>query len=207
MRWTAACGEDSPLLPIHHSPHHSPFTTTTTTTMAPKHKSRQTAATTATAAPHQPAPLPDWPAFSPRIPDADLALHELLPGHIVTVPNLWTATLCRNYVSFLASLPLTTTPGKPKRGDAVRVNDRFQVHDPAFAVRLWSDTALKHLVTGTAQEGALPLTESQRRQLWGGDVVGLNPNIRIYRYAKGQFFDQHCRHSPLPPLRHVGIAP
>lgn len=30
--------------------------------------------------------------------------------------------------------------------------------------------------------------------------VGLNPNIRIYRYSKGQFFDQHCMHLPLLPL-------
>ena len=27
----------------------------------------------------------------------------------------------------------------------------------------------------------------------GGDVVGLNPSIRIYRYTKGQFFDCHCK--------------
>jgi len=26
---------------------------------------------------------------------------------------------------------------------------------------------------------------------WGGEVVGLSPNIRIYRYSKGQFFDKH----------------
>ncbi|KAI8930785.1 hypothetical protein NX059_011810 [Plenodomus lindquistii] len=153
--------------------------------MAPTKKSRQ-------AAPSPPArPLPNWPAFTPLMPEADLALHELLPGHIVTIPNLWTATLCRTYVSFLASLPLTTTPGKPKRGDAVRVNDRFQVHDPAFAERLWTETALKKLVTGAVKEGALDMTESQRRELWGGQVIGLNPNIRIYRYSKGQFFDQH----------------
>jgi hypothetical protein len=32
----------------------------------------------------------------------------------------------------------------------------------------------------------------------------LNPNIRIYRYKKGQFFDQHCKfnlHVPVPPTR------
>jgi hypothetical protein len=33
----------------------------------------------------------------------------------------------------------------------------------------------------------------------GGEVVGLNPKIRIYRYTKGQFFDQHCI-SPFPNL-------
>jgi len=153
--------------------------------MAPKKKTRPEPSTKPTPLP--PA-LPRWPALSPLLPASDLALHELLPGQIVAVPQLWTATLCRNYVSFLSSLPLTTTPGKPKRGDAVRVNDRFQVDDPAFAARLWSETALEKLVTG---DGARPLTESQRHQLWGGDVVGLSPNIRIYRYAQGQFFDQH----------------
>lgn len=27
----------------------------------------------------------------------------------------------------------------------------------------------------------------------GGEVIGLNPNIRVYRYTKGQFFDAHCK--------------
>jgi hypothetical protein len=33
----------------------------------------------------------------------------------------------------------------------------------------------------------------------GGEVVGLNPNIRIYRYRPGQFFDAHCKlqHRPV----------
>lgn len=26
----------------------------------------------------------------------------------------------------------------------------------------------------------------------GGEVIGLNPRIRIYRYTKGQYFDCHC---------------
>lgn len=26
----------------------------------------------------------------------------------------------------------------------------------------------------------------------GGEVVGLNPNVRVYRYSKNQFFDCHC---------------
>lgn len=114
---------------------------------------------------------PNWPALHPLIPASDLSLHELLPNQIITVPNLWTATLCKTYVSFLSSLPLTTTPGKPKKGDALRVNDRFQLDDPAFAERLWSGTALKGLVLGTAEEGTLALTDAQRRELWGGEVV------------------------------------
>ncbi|KAF2138595.1 uncharacterized protein K452DRAFT_233983 [Aplosporella prunicola CBS 121167] len=128
---------------------------------------------------------PNWPPFKPLIPTTDLTLHELLPNQIITIPNFWPSSLCKTYVSFLASLPLTTTPVKPKKGDAVRVNDRFQIDDAVFARRLWEETALKALHDG------LRLTRQQRRELWGGDVVGLNPNIRIYRYSKGQYFDQH----------------
>jgi hypothetical protein len=143
--------------------------------MAPKKKS-----TRPSIPPPVAKPAPNWPPFSPLIPEADLALEDVMPGQIVTIPNFWTSTLCKSYVSFLSSLPLTTTPGRPKKGDAVRVNDRYQIDDPAFAERLWSETALKGIV------------EAQPKEIWGGDVIGLNPNIRIYRYSKGQFFDQHC---------------
>ncbi|KAK4976518.1 hypothetical protein LTR66_006357 [Elasticomyces elasticus] len=133
---------------------------------------------------------PNWPPFAPLLPEADLSLHTLHKDQIVTIANFWTSTLCKNFVAFLASLPLVTTPGKPKKGDAVRVNDRFQIEDAAFAERLWSGTCLKTLVLHGEVDGA-DLDTDSRRQLWGGEVLGLNPNIRIYRYNKGQFFDQH----------------
>lgn len=158
--------------------------------MAPKKKGKAELVPKVPAA--RPAQPPNWPAFAPLIPESDLSLQETLPAQIVTIPNFFTATLCKNYVSFLSSLPLTTTPGKPRKGDAVRVNDRYQIQDPAFAERLWSGTSLKNLVTGAANDDGLTLTEAQRDELWGGEVIGLNPNIRIYRYTKGQFFDQHC---------------
>lgn len=136
----------------------------------------------------EPKTVPSWPPIQPLIPSSDLSLTTVVPSQIITISNFWTSTLCKNYVSFLSTLPLTTTPGKPKRGEAVRVNDRYQINDPAFAERLWTQTALKELVTGEAA-GA---TEVERWTLWGGEVIGLNPNIRVYRYGKGQFFDQHC---------------
>ncbi|OAL45690.1 hypothetical protein IQ07DRAFT_215776 [Pyrenochaeta sp. DS3sAY3a] len=156
--------------------------------MAPKKKSKPE---TSPAQQIQRPQPPNWPALTPLIPKLDLSLSEVLPGQIITIPNFWTATLCKNYVSFLSTLQLATTPGKPKKGDAVRVNDRFQVDDPVFAERLWSTTSLKDLVMGTSGDDGLGLTDDQRKHLWGGEVVGLNPNIRIYRYSKGQFFDQH----------------
>jgi hypothetical protein len=122
-----------------------------------------------------PTPPPNWPPFDPLVPESDLSLHEVLPNQIITVPSLWTSTLCKNYVSFLSSLPLTTTPGKPKKGHAVRVNDRFQIDDPVFAERLWSLTALKNLVLGINEEGGLGLMKDAQVKLWGGEVV--NPPV------------------------------
>jgi len=137
---------------------------------------------------------PNWPAVQPVLPASDLELIPLLPHQILTIPRFWTANLCKAYVTFLSSLPLLTTPGKPKKGDAVRVNDRYQVDDAAFAEQLWSGTALKELVESPVIDGEV-LSEDARRTLWGGDVLGLNSKIRIYRYKKGQFFDQHCMFS------------
>lgn len=91
-----------------------------------------------------------------------------------------------------------TTPGaRPKKGDAVRVNDRFQVDDGGFAERLWAETGLRGLVM---REGGIGEGDEQGEKgdcegdggLWGGEVVGLNPSIRVYRYTPGQFFAKHC---------------
>lgn len=58
-----------------------------------------------------------------------------------------------------------TTPGKPKKGDAVRVNDRVQIVDPAFANRLWIETGLRELVNGTGEEDD-EINKEERERLW-----------------------------------------
>ncbi|PGH14037.1 hypothetical protein AJ79_03307 [Helicocarpus griseus UAMH5409] len=139
---------------------------------------------------------PNWPPLKPLVPASDLYLETLLDDQIIIIRNLLTSTLCKTYVNFLSSLPLVTTPSRPKKGEAVRVNDRFQVHDPVFAERLWGETGLKGLVSDVGNEGG----EAKGVGLWGGEVLGLNPNIRIYRYGAGQFFDKHYDDSvPLSP--------
>ncbi|EDN08990.1 predicted protein [Histoplasma mississippiense (nom. inval.)] len=75
---------------------------------------------------------PNWPDLKPLVPASDLHLETLLDDQIPIIRNLFTATLCKTYVSFLSTLPLVTTPGRPKKDEAVRVNDRFQMHDSAF---------------------------------------------------------------------------
>lgn len=148
--------------------------------------------------------LPDWPTLQPLVPTADLALETLLEDQIILIHNFFTSTLCKKYVSFLSSLPLITTPVKPKEGEAVRVNDRIQFDDPAFAEQLWSFTALKDLVTALPRNRRLELgsedlvivperrTHQEAEKLWGGELCGLDPRIRVYRYGTSIL-------SPLPP--------
>jgi hypothetical protein len=115
--------------------------------------------------------VPDWPPLKPLLPSSDLSLSTLVESQIVVIRNFWTATLCKNYVSFLSALPLVTTPGQPKKGDALRVNDRFQINDPAFANRLWLETGLQELVCGNGggEEGETEdggMTKEERQKLW-----------------------------------------
>ena len=130
-----------------------------------------------------PVPLPNWPPLQPLVPTTDLNLETLLEGQIIVIHNFLTSTLCKKYVAFLSSLPLVTTPAKPKAGDALRVNDRLQFDDPSFSEQLWSSTALKALVDGSAENKCESLTPDEAKKLWGGEVCGLNPRIRIYRYG------------------------
>lgn len=138
--------------------------------------------------------IPPWPLL--ERPYEEISLHQLLPGQIVTIPGFWDSFFCKRFVEFLRGLPLTTTPGKPKKGEAVRVNDRFQIDDGSFAARLWNETGLKELVLAAHLDDAPVGSEEDvsRRQnnIWGGTPIGLSPNIRVYRYSAGQYFDQHC---------------
>ena len=121
-----------------------------------------------------------WPLLRPLVPTVDLHLQALLQDQIFVVSKLFTTSLCQKYISFLADLPLITTPTRPKKGDAARINDRLEVYDPQFATILFNTTGLETLMRESGCD-------------WGGELCGLNPRIRIYRYTKGQFFDKHCK--------------
>lgn len=106
---------------------------------APPPAAPATAATGTAAA----ASPPSWPPFKPSLPVVDLTPDSLVQDKVVVLRSFFPRSLCRDYVSFLRELPLITTPGKPKRGEALRVNDRFQISDARFANRLWTETGLK----------------------------------------------------------------
>lgn len=54
----------------------------------------------------------------------------------------FTSTLCKSYVSFLSTLPFTTTAHLPKKGEATKMNGRIQFDDPEFAENLQNATRL-----------------------------------------------------------------
>jgi hypothetical protein len=132
--------------------------------MPPKQKAKGKPAGTKAESAKVTESAPHWPPLQPLIAASDLRLEVLVPTQILLIRKFWTSTLCKRYVQFLSNLPLTTTPGKPKKGEAVRVNDRFQVEDPDFATTLWNQTAICSLVQQSAgiEHGAA---------LWGGTVV------------------------------------
>lgn len=65
---------------------------------------------------------------------------------------------------------------------AFRDNDRVSVQDEAFAQHLWQASGLQRIFSNMQlPDGAHP--------------IGLNPNIRIYRYSTGQRFGKHIDES------------
>ncbi|KAI8056061.1 hypothetical protein BDF22DRAFT_599728, partial [Syncephalis plumigaleata] len=105
-----------------------------------------------------------------------LESNVLLADQIIVFANFLSPTECHALLNMAHQLPMTITP-PPKRDEAYRDNWRFSVDDPTFADRLWRaglDVACTQL------EGGL------HRQ-----AVGLNSNIRLYRYDSTQRFGQH----------------
>ncbi|RKP23145.1 hypothetical protein SYNPS1DRAFT_16708 [Syncephalis pseudoplumigaleata] len=113
-----------------------------------------------------------WPAISRKA----LVAEVLLEDQLMVFAHFLLPTECRALLSMAGQLPMAATP-PPKRDEAYRDNWRFSIDDPAFADRLWRaglDAACARLEGG------------QHRC-----AVGLNSNIRLYRYDPQQRFGQH----------------
>ncbi|KAL8283700.1 hypothetical protein RQP46_005495 [Phenoliferia psychrophenolica] len=150
--------------------------------MARKTATAQTpASATPTPTPRLPPPTTaiTWPSIA-RTTSAFSTVHD----GIIQVDNFFDRATVKRFKAFLesSSSPIVLTPpapGPPKRGNADRTNDRFGIDDPAFAKALWEDSGLKEL----AEEGLASPTKRR--------PVGLNPNIRLYRYTAGAYFGPH----------------
>lgn len=113
----------------------------------------------------------------PRLSNKNyLEIQELEPDQIYVIPNFLNAKECQAVITYFATHlpPKVNTATRPKRGEAFRNNDRQSMEDAEVASALWK--GLEDL-TG-------PLKVTRR-------PVGLNSNIRIYRYRKGHSFGAH----------------
>ncbi|GAB5591722.1 hypothetical protein Unana1_06622 [Umbelopsis nana] len=120
-----------------------------------------------------------WPKLFPK---ADLQVEELLAGQIYTIPDFFTVKECDSLVAYIENnIQLQTTPAIPKRGEALRSNDRVSLTDATFASLLWS----------MGIEGVTQSTASIYKAAMPKVPAGLNSNIRIYRYTPGQRFECH----------------
>lgn len=131
-----------------------------------------------------------WPAFErPAKPHTFSAPAE----GILLLDNFLSLKVRKSFLTLLTaphSPVKLDPPTAPKRGEAARTNERVAFSDPDLADRLWNDTGLR--------EACQQYVQGHR----GRKPVGLNPNLRIYRYSPGAYFGRtpaSCVRAPVMP--------
>ncbi|ODQ79640.1 hypothetical protein BABINDRAFT_8541 [Babjeviella inositovora NRRL Y-12698] len=108
----------------------------------------------------------------------------VVDGQIITIPKFFNAELCDELIASFTtspSLTLETTPLIKGKGYAARVNDRALTNDPVAAQSLWAYLS-KLLQLQYGDEAISSIFD---------DAIGLNPQLRIYRYRAGHHFGKH----------------
>src|SRR5439155_20772286 len=114
----------------------------------------------------------NWPLISIK---SNLQIETIYQDHIVRIPSFFTSKECTNMINFInKTIPLESANPSliPKKGEAYRDNDRFSIEDTKFSEVLYN-SGLNFLVSNWSST----LTKKP--------AVGLNPNIRIYKYNTG----------------------
>lgn len=111
------------------------------------------------------------------IKKSGLEVTELERNQIYLIHNFFTPKECEALIQhFDACLTPQPVPAIPKPGEAFRSNDRQSVQDSAFADLLWQ-VGMSEVCQQTSGVADVSLPRKP---------VGLNSNIRIYRYRTGQ---------------------
>ena len=125
-----------------------------------------------------------WPVITPRTSKYidQYRIEEIIEDQIIVIHNLFTQDNSQRYLRFFTESikPLLASPSAPRRGEATRTNERFAIKNPSFAKTLLYDSDLSDITTGSILDND-----------HGKAFVGLNSNIRIYRYSAGTFFGPH----------------
>ncbi|KAI9007942.1 hypothetical protein CLU79DRAFT_723384 [Phycomyces nitens] len=125
---------------------------------------------------------PGPPKFPALIPKKDLRVTEVEPRQIYLIHDFFTAKECNSLIQhFETHLPLQQVSTTPRPGEAFRSNDRQSFQDATLAQKIWQMGLDKVCqMTAGIKDLALPR-----------EPLGLNSNLRIYRYRPGQMFQAH----------------
>ncbi|XP_039146908.1 uncharacterized protein LOC120284178 [Dioscorea cayenensis subsp. rotundata] len=122
-----------------------------------------------------------WPRIKAK---KDLQINRLKGTQLFTeaqVPNFRTAVEAKAFVDAEEAIGFAHQRSQgPAKGEAYRDNDRISVSDPVLAETIW-ESGLKSMFDDIELRGKI--------------AVGLNPNIRFYRYTVGQRFGRHIDES------------
>nr|XP_043631857.1 uncharacterized protein LOC122603259 [Erigeron canadensis] len=121
----------------------------------------------------------NWPVIKPK---SDLRITRLKDNDLFTVHNFLTADESKAFVKVAESIGFVHQGSLgPTYGEAYRDNDRIAVNDPVLSDVLWESGGLSNLFAQLTIRGKV--------------AIGLNPNIRLYRYKVGQRFGRHIDES------------
>ncbi|GAB2294065.1 hypothetical protein Dimus_028282 [Dionaea muscipula] len=120
----------------------------------------------------------NWPVIKLK---SNLHITRLKGNDLFTVQKFFTSSESKAFVSAAEALGFVHQGSLgPAKGEAFRDNDRVSVDDPILAETVW-ESGLYKLFTDIKIRGKV--------------AVGLNPNIRFYRYKVGQRFGRHIDES------------
>ncbi|XP_071707821.1 uncharacterized protein [Rutidosis leptorrhynchoides] len=120
----------------------------------------------------------NWPLIKPK---SNLRITRLKDLDLFTVQNFLTSAESSAFIRAAESIGFVHQGSLgPTYGEAYRDNDRIAVNDPVLANTLW-ECGLNKLFTHLTIRGKV--------------AVGLNPNIRLYRYKVDQRFGRHIDES------------
>ncbi|KAA8533792.1 hypothetical protein F0562_031309 [Nyssa sinensis] len=120
----------------------------------------------------------EWPVIKPK---ANLRMNRLKDTDLFTVPDFFTSAESKAFIKAAESIGFVHQGSLgPTKGEAYRDNDRISVNDPVLAATLW-ESGLNKLFSDMKIRGKV--------------AIGLNPNIRCYRYKVGQRFGRHIDES------------
>ncbi|XP_060203491.1 uncharacterized protein LOC132631810 isoform X1 [Lycium barbarum] len=119
-----------------------------------------------------------WPSIKPKY---NLQINRLKDNDLITVQNFFMPAESQAFVKAAESLGFVHQGSLgPAYGEAYRDNDRVSMNDPDLADAMWR-AGLNKLFSDIKIRGKV--------------AVGLNPNIRFYRYKAGQRFGRHIDES------------